>query len=331
EEKKQLSRWADGLEHLPLDERPAEIVQIRAEMEASGPSRSQSAHVYGDILHARLLTFSGDISGAFEHYPSVVERIDAHPYLLNYLEFRNIYRNYLFNLAAIGIAQQDFDATTSGIDRLQQHLRRFKREPKNVVEIRDMVWYLQANLYKRKLAIEELEDLAETVENTLNEERGEYVFRIRIGLLYSLAETQFYLGNYANSYKWLQRILDLPAKTRMPTIIGFVRIIELIILLEQRDFVSMESAISRARYFFKKRNLLTEFEKRLFRFFNQVKSSSAQKETVSAIQQLREDLLLLFEDKKYWQKKNVFELIVWIDHKLTSRPVRDLLREEYRL
>lgn len=149
-----------------------------------------------------------------------------------------------------------------------------------------------------------------------------------ISIYYQIAYSYFGIGDYKQSIKWLNLILNDSSSNLRKDIICFTRILFLIVNYENNNLLFIEYLIKSNEYYFSSRKKLYEFEKSILSFFKKIYTVRDEKKTISLFTGLLSDL-----QKK---SKNTIEINIydyldiesWIESKIQKKKFIEIIKNK---
>ncbi len=147
-------------------------------------------------------------------------------------------------------------------------------------------------------------------------------------LYYKIACLYFGNDDFGDALKWLNRIINSEYQDIREDVLSFARILNLIVHYELGNQDVIEYYIkSTYRYILKKEDLHL-FQQYILEFIKNLSKDMTPRELVVNFKSLRKKLLEL-EQSKYDKRAFVyFDIISWLDSKITGKPVQTVIREK---
>ena len=109
-----------------------------------------------------------------------------------------------------------------------------------------------------------------------------------------------------------------------------VLILESVTILEQKEFILLESKLKGLYYFFNKKEQVIEFELSIVSFLRQLSKNNSKQEEQTLLQKHKEELLHYIdqhEEQKPILFQKYFDYYIWLDSKIQNRPFDTIYRE----
>lgn len=140
----------------------------------------------------------------------------------------------------------------------------------------------------------------------------------------------FNLNKYKAALRHLNKIMDYADSGILPDFVYTSKLIALIVHFELGDtelLIGMER--STQRYLLKKRNTIYEFEKVILELFGKkIHIQNSKTELTELFIETKQKLELIFKNTREVQVMEYFDLIAWLDSKITGRSFSDLVKEK---
>lgn len=139
----------------------------------------------------------------------------------------------------------------------------------------------------------------------------------------------FGAGNYAMANKYLQQLMGMSDLSPRADILAFARIFGMMIQFEMGKQDLLEYTVRSAYRFLYKRKRIYKFEDILLRFIRKKAAHlNNQKEVIAAFSELRNELLPLLEDPFEKNAFAYFDIISWLESKISGRPFAVVVKEK---
>ena len=137
----------------------------------------------------------------------------------------------------------------------------------------------------------------------------------------------FCLGQYNESLNWDIFFLKEYENQKDSRMFLVTKLSSLISHFELNNTDYLPYAIRSTYRFIKKKNSELKFEKRILKFLRDVLSTIERSQILKMFTQLRSDLIEIAKDTKE-DATNDFVYIEWLEHKITGKPLIDILKEK---
>ncbi|MBV6645420.1 MAG: hypothetical protein KI790_08215 [Cyclobacteriaceae bacterium] len=147
-------------------------------------------------------------------------------------------------------------------------------------------------------------------------------------LFYKIACLYFGNGNYRNALKWLNRIINSDDMDIREDVHSFARIISLITHYELGNQDVMEYYMRSTYRFLRKKEDLHLFQKHILEFIKNLSRGITEKQLVERFKGLRKELLPISESEYDKRAFVYFDIISWLESKIQSRNVGEIVKEK---
>lgn len=140
-----------------------------------------------------------------------------------------------------------------------------------------------------------------------------------------------YFGNrdYDKAQDYLNDWLNLPRSIERQDMQGLARIINLIIHYEMGNTLLLEHLLRSTYRFLQQKERLFEFERSILGFIRDVQKIRTRKELKDAFVYLQEHLVQLSQIPSEKAMLGYFDIIAWLDSKITGKPFAIVVKERY--
>ncbi|WP_109833111.1 hypothetical protein [Reichenbachiella versicolor] len=160
------------------------------------------------------------------------------------------------------------------------------------------------------------------------EEALEYIDKNnRFVIYYKAAVFFFALNSYDECEHYLNKILDDHNEHLREDLKSFSHILKVILLYERHDFGKLEKARRRAFVYLRQRNILGKFHHVILEFIKRSENIMPL-EMRGEFKILKHSLEPLAEDKFESQPLLYFDIMSWLESKISARPFLDVVKEK---
>lgn len=233
--------------------------------------------------------------------------------------------NYLIDSAN----NQKFAEGEQLIRHFQQHVKPAlpKRSDIEAMLLRSI--YSIEFIYKFELAwydelANEIPALAEKLE------KNQHIMDISALLTYygNFAFVYFMLGDYANALKWTNKILNQNYKNFKIEIVGFMRLLNLVIYYEFGEARLIEYISASVKRYLVKHDAYNEFEQYFINLLKKLVTTPNKKEQAVMLEDLKTKITELKEGgTQLGQVVGSFAFIEWADSKLQRKTMKQIMQE----
>jgi len=159
------------------------------------------------------------------------------------------------------------------------------------------------------------------------EESLEYVdSNNQLVVFYKAAILYFGLGKYEKSLAYLDRVIDNKNDQLREDLKSFAYILYLIVLYDMRDLDNLKTMRNRAFVYLRQRNILGQFHHIILQFLKKTEDIMPL-DLKGELITLRTSLQGLLEDKFEAKPLLYFDIMSWLESKITSRPFHEVVKE----
>jgi tetratricopeptide (TPR) repeat protein len=159
-----------------------------------------------------------------------------------------------------------------------------------------------------------------------NKINHEYLLALRFNLFYAY----FGVGDFNESLKWLNKIVNDWHVELRKDVYSFIRIINLIIHLELGNADLLSYEIQSAKRFFKKEERLFRFETIILAFIEEISIINNRTSRTNAFKKLKTTLRQLQTDHHESQIMEFFDFDSWIESKLQGKSFRQIIQNNFK-
>ena len=147
---------------------------------------------------------------------------------------------------------------------------------------------------------------------------------------YQFFYAHFAVGDYSKALRWMNQLIDHDSIKVRQEIYFFSRIMVLIIHYELKNVELLAYHIRSTYRFFLKRKRLFKFETIMLTFIKESAKFDTQKEFREGFEKLKLQLEKLKKDPYEAQVLSFFDLITWLESKITKRSFAQIVKEKVR-
>lgn len=146
----------------------------------------------------------------------------------------------------------------------------------------------------------------------------------------SAAYIEFGAGNYKEALKWLNRILNNSEINLRNDIESAIRILDLVIHYELGHEDLLEHKIVSTYRYLAKKATLFDLEKQMMTSFKKLVEVDSEKKKMLFFASLKSDLERIAGEKRDLQLLEMFDVISWLESKLTGDSFENIMQKEYK-
>jgi len=147
-------------------------------------------------------------------------------------------------------------------------------------------------------------------------------------LQYLAAYSYFANEKYSLALRTVNKILHLPDKGHRSDVLGFARILHLIICYEKQDEELIEYAFKSVYRYLSKKGQLYKFETAILLFVRKMPKLISEKLVNEAFRSLKKEIESLLKDPMEKRVLTYFDFISWLESKSENRPFADIVHEK---
>lgn len=278
----------------------------------------QSKTFYFNIKGLYYFT-NKDYKNLLNHCKKLVDLLEENPLLMK----EDNYIASLYNLLLVQIELRQYNDALKTIKKL----RDFKSNS-TAMQTRIFVtsYDTELNLYLRTgdfekgiPLIKEIEDGLKKFGGKLNKE-SEALFSFNIAYLY------FGLGEYNNSLKWLNKIINDKELTVREDIQCFARILNLLVHYELNNYDLIEYIMKSTRRYLSNKNKLNKFELITLSYIRKLINANIDDDKMFIFNEWKKELNAISDDILEIKAFEYFDFISWLESKLGKKSFSDVIK-----
>lgn len=133
---------------------------------------------------------------------------------------------------------------------------------------------------------------------------------------YFLASFLFSTAKYAESSKWISKILLFPASDFSSDYQCYARLMNLIVHYELKNFDHFDYAMKSTYYFLRKRNKIYKYEQIIIKYMKRAIRVNTQAGLIDMFDEMKSELELIYTDNFEKNGFDAFNLIPWLEKKI---------------
>lgn len=155
------------------------------------------------------------------------------------------------------------------------------------------------------------------------DERNNLNVSLRNDIYYQQSGFWFYIGNFKEAELWITKMLqDEDAPKENPARYAFARLMQLLVLLELREFRQIENLLPATKKFLRRKQQYFKTEEALLSFISNYARSKelhSEKYTRNKFSELKKKLARISKDKNEAASLRVFDYIAWAKAKMQNK------------
>ncbi len=277
-------------------------------------------HIHG--FHAVL---HRDYEQALEHFKANADAWEENP-----RQIQRAPRDYiraLTELLSVCIVYKRYQIA----EKVTEKLAQVKTvSPEDEIFLINQSCYTQLLYYTNTGRFAEGRSLIHTIDKLLERHGDKVPVSRRINFYYNLATFQFISGEYKESLRWINALLNLPRSEVRQHLRDFARVFLIVIHLElgNQDLVEYLYRSTYRHYQGKKK--LGVFEKTVLSHLRQLIFPASPEDVEPAIRTMYKELWDLALDKSAREPAGTYELIFWLESKIKGRTMVETFQERVR-
>jgi hypothetical protein len=145
----------------------------------------------------------------------------------------------------------------------------------------------------------------------------------------------FYLhfgaGDFEKALEDLNEWLHLSGNAERQYLQSLARILNLLIHFEMGNTLLLESLIRSTYRYWKKQNVVFDYEKTMLQFFRQIMKAPDRSQQQALLRELEEKINQLFLDPKEKPMLELFNIRAWVFSKILNRSFSEVVKQNYQL
>ncbi len=274
----------------------------------------QSKVLYCHIMFSSEIVQSND-DKAVEHLENLIELLESNPKRVK--DDPSSLITALNNRIGTLLNKKDYKNITPLIQKIRNLPEEYaiKNKSKITFKILLQTYNVELEMYRDTENIEKAKELVCSIVEFI--EKNESIIPVDYKMLfyYQIGHVYFLAGEYSNSLKWLNEIIDNRVNIAREDIHSYARFLNLIIHYELKNIYVLKYAVESCRRFLKKKRKLHNFENELLKFFAKLSVTLPEKHPV-LFSRLKEKLFAETEEKIKNDALDYFNFEKWIDGKV---------------
>ncbi|MCB9230836.1 MAG: hypothetical protein H6581_04200 [Bacteroidia bacterium] len=287
------------------------------DLPAQGYFLPRYSQLFGQALYHQI---TGDYARAFDCYGRLLTHFEENPAMLkahqrNYVHMLNNYLNLAHGTGNYGV----FPPTLAKLGALKgQNLE-------EEAEIASNGWFLRLLFVMNTGEFTYAPQLVVDIENGFEKYRSYINPARQIALLFNIAMLYFVQERFDLSWKWNQWVQDHEFPRVRKDIMGFSRLLSLIIAWERQELRLLESGLEATYKRIKRGRQRFPFELLIISHLKKLLASENKSQQLEIMQNFKEKLLKLLEKTPKAKFFGYAETLLWLNARLSGRPLREVL------
>lgn len=276
---------------------------------------SYRAKYFYHMCYSTYYFINEDLKKLYPQIHKLVHLIESAPHQIQ--KNPNPYISILNNLIVTETVLKKFDIALDNIQKLRTLSSKSKGTNELAFNIANnlelSVYYLSGRFEEGVKLINSINAIRKKNKTKVTNKQHELL------LMHHTAIVYFGAGNYAKANTYINKILNGPVNSR-DDIYCFTKIMHLITHYEMGNDELLPYLIRSTYRLFYKRNRLYKFETVLLNYIKMLNKVSTREQLISLFKKLKTELLLITKDPFEKRALNYFDIISWLESKITNKP-----------
>jgi hypothetical protein len=264
----------------------------------------------------------GNIDKAVHFYKKDIEHLEKESE--NTTVDPSLYSAKISNLCLVFLKKKDYNSLAYYREKLKNTVTHFPME-------KSKLFYRYYDLLIKQHVLSGDFILAIETYKSIEEEMREHINNIHksriISFNYSIAYSYLALSNFKEAKIWVNKLLDEKTNYRND-LLCISRILDCIIQLEIGNENSLVSSLRATSYFMKKSDKIYQFEVLFLKFFTKILKETIPSKRTELMMAFKNELSLLKENPYETEFLNYFDLISWLESKITGVSFVEIIKNK---
>lgn len=288
---------------------------------------SEARHLYHHILSAYYYAI-GKLSDSLEHLELNLNSTDES--VLGRKMEANKYISALTNAIYIADKIGDYRKSIHYLNDLKKFGATLEANEDLSIKLFSSVSSIELSLFLRKGDFQAASNSVQNVEDELLHYDDKIVPIRRAFLEFKIAVVHIGTGNYTESLKWINRILNDSNLDKTEDIIGFTQLLDLLVHIELNHNNLLPYSLKNTQRFFKTRNRMYGFEKVLLQFISKLIKCEDLFDRQNLWEEMYKELSTITNDDVFESVAlDYFDFESWAESKLKGKAFDAIVREKY--
>lgn len=251
----------------------------------------------------------------------LIDLLEANPLLMN----QENYITALNNLLLVQIELGKFKEAISTIKKIRSI------ETKSIsLQTRIFVtsYDTELNLYLKSGDFEKGIKLVDEIETGMKKLKEKINKESVVLFSYNIAYLFFGAGDYDNSLKWLNRIINDKQLDIRDDIQCFARIINILVHYELKNFDLIEYIVKSTKRYLSGKNKLLKFELLILSNIKKLINSKTESDKIFIYKQLKNELSLLSAEVSEINAFDYFDFVSWLESKIQNKNFQAIIKSK---
>ncbi len=186
----------------------------------------------------------------------------------------------------------------------------------------------ELNLYLKTGELEKGIPLVEEIESGLEKFKDKINKESEVLFAYNIAYLFFGLGDYNNSLKWINIIINDKELNIREDIQCFARILNLLIHYELNNYDLIEYIMKSTRRYLSSKNKLNKFELIILNYIRKLINANTKDDKIFIYREWKKELNAISEDIPEIKASEYFDFIAWLDSNVKGKTFSEIVKEK---
>jgi len=298
-------------------------LNVHSKIKKAPPQFAAALNFY--TARVALAFITQDYLGALQETDSLLRVIEVHPHMVS--ETPRSYLGVLYNKIILL-------NNLSRFSEMKEVAEKIQAIPVRTQVLQNRKFYSSHNLilsmYPKTGEFDEGLELLQKMERELESGVVQFLSPIhRLTHNFSGANIHFGAGNFAACNKYLLKITETGEESPRSDIVAYAHIMRMIVQFEMKKQDLLEYTVRSVYRFLYRRKRIHKFEDLILRFIRKkAPLMNTPKETIAAFKELHAELLPLTKDPYEKNAFIYFDIISWLESKISDRTFAEVLKEK---
>lgn len=168
-------------------------------------------------------------------------------------------------------------------------------------------------------------EIIKTGEEFIKEFEDTMITRRKLIFYYFQSSFLFMAESYEKTSVWLAKILQMPATDFSSDYQCYARLMNLIVHYELKNFDHLDYVMKSTYYFLRKRKKIYKYEDIIIKYMKRCLRMRTEAELTELFDEMKYELESIYEDGYEKFGFDAFNIIPWLESKITKNPMREIL------
>lgn len=289
-----------------------------------------TSRYYYHSIHGGIQFTLSNWQEAFRHTQAIIENIEEKPGLLK--QYFEKYMTMLFNIMRISRFGGDDESFAFYLDKMRKAISKtdLQRHRQTHMMIADF-YFVELEMMVARGNTELMESLIHDLESTLQRVASAMPPLRATERYYFIAYGYFILGDFSQALRVVNELLNNPVTKSRQDMYAFTRVLELVLHLEMDNRDYLDYAVRSTYRYLQSKGQLYEVESVLLRFIQRrLPRAVGHEALVAAFTAVKAELEPVLEAGKERSVLHFFDLLAWLESKISGRPFAAVLAANAR-